>query len=72
MTDSEKDRGGMRLALINDPAQWRSKAEQTRTLAEEITDADAKAIMFQIAEGYDRLAERAEARILTGDRKPTR
>jgi hypothetical protein len=33
-----------------------------------MTDAEAKRIMFDIAEGYDRLAERAVER--TGDRKP--
>ena len=40
---------------------WRARAEQTRALARQITDAHAKAQIPRIAAGYDRLAERAEA-----------
>jgi len=54
--------------LLDDAEHWWSRAEETRTIAEIMTDAEAKRIMFDIAEGYDRLGERAVER--TGDRKP--
>ena len=53
--------------LLDDVEHWWSRAEETRTIAEIMTDAEARRIMFDIAEGYDRLAERAVER--TGRRK---
>ena len=49
--------------LLDDAEHWWSRAEETRTIAEIMTDAEARRIMFDIAEGYDRLAERAAERI---------
>ena len=51
--------------LLDDAEHWLSRAEETRTIAEIMTDAEARRIMFDIAEGYDRLAERAVERIGT-------
>ena len=48
--------------LVDDAEHWRSRAEETRTIAEIMTDPEARRIMFDIAEGYDRLAERAVER----------
>ena len=45
--------------LLEDAEHWLSRAEETRTIAEIMTDPEARLIMFDIAEGYDRLAERA-------------
>jgi hypothetical protein len=53
--------------LLDDAEHWLSRAEETRTIAEIMTDAEARRIMFDIAEGYDRLAERVVER--TGRRK---
>jgi hypothetical protein len=53
--------------LLDDAEHWLSRAEETRTIAEIMTDAEARRIMFDIAEGYDRLAERAVER--TGNRE---
>ena len=49
--------------LLDDAEHWWSRAEETRTIAELLNDAEARRIMFDIAEGYDRLAERATERV---------
>jgi hypothetical protein len=53
--------------LLDDAEHWLSRAEETRTIAEIMTDPEARLSMFDIAEGYDRLAERAAER--TGRRE---
>ena len=52
--------------LLDDAEHWWSRAEETRTIAEIMSDPEAKRIMFDIAAGYDRLAERAAARMALG------
>ena len=49
-------------SFINDPEHWRQKAEEMRTLADGISDEEARATMLKIAEDYERLAKRAEKR----------
>ena len=48
--------------LIDDAEHWWGRAEETRTIAEIMNDPEARRIMFDIARGYDRLAERAAQR----------
>jgi hypothetical protein len=48
------------LNLLNDVQHWKDRAEQARVQAEQITDPDAKRMMFGIAESYERLVLRAE------------
>jgi len=50
----------MPASFINDPAHWRRRAEETRTIAEQMSDLQSKDAMLRIAKDYERLAERAE------------
>ena len=45
---------------------WRALAAEARARADEMSDPEAKRIMLSIAEGYERLARRAE-----GGKNPT-
>ncbi|MBO0736957.1 MAG: hypothetical protein J2P48_10370 [Alphaproteobacteria bacterium] len=48
--------------LLDDAEHWWGRAEETRTIAELTSDQESRRIMFDIAEGYERLAERAAKR----------
>ena len=43
-----------------DPAHWRFRAEEARTVADQMTDEEARSIMRRIANDYGRLAKLAE------------
>ena len=45
--------------LLKDPAHWRERAEDARRVAETLADPKARQTMLDIAESYERLAERA-------------
>jgi hypothetical protein len=44
------------------PGYWRSLAERARSEASQLTDREAKMILLQIADAYERLALRAEGK----------
>jgi hypothetical protein len=55
--------------LADDPNHWRERGEQMRMLARAISDAKTKKIMLEIAESYDKLADRAALRSNGGDER---
>ncbi len=54
--------------LLQNPKHWRDRAEEARTRAAQLDDPIAQQTMYEIAAGYDRMAELASVRPM----KPTR
>jgi hypothetical protein len=48
-------------SLLDDPEHWRSRAE-ARSVAEQLSDPEAKRTMLRIAAEYELLAEQTERR----------
>ena len=53
----------MPTADQRDPEHWHQRAEEAREIARFMTDMPDKAAMLEIAERYERLAERAVKRL---------
>jgi hypothetical protein len=49
---------------FNDPEHWRQRAEESRVLAEQMSDETAKRMMLRIADDYEMLAVRASVRVI--------
>jgi hypothetical protein len=47
-------------SLLDDPAHWRRRAAESRSIAEQLDDPVQKKTMLEIAESYERLAVRVE------------
>jgi hypothetical protein len=47
-----------------DPEHWRFRAEEARTVADQMSDEEARTIMRRIAIDYDRLAKLAEVQLI--------
>jgi hypothetical protein len=47
---------------LDDPAHWLEKADEARTKAEEMRDAQAREMMLRVVREYEELAKRAELR----------
>ena len=54
--------------FVWDPEHWRFRAEETRTVADQMTQEEARTIMRPIAMDYDRLAKLAEAQLADQER----
>jgi hypothetical protein len=50
--------------FIWDPEHWRFRAEEARTVADQMTHEEARTIMRRIAMDYDRLAKLAEVQLI--------
>ena len=54
--------------FILDPTHWRFRAEEARTIADQMTHEEARTIMRHIANDYDRLAKLAEEQLADQER----
>jgi hypothetical protein len=52
------------MPFRNDPGHWRFRAEETRTIADQMIHEEARTIMRRIAMDYDRLAKLAEVQLI--------
>jgi hypothetical protein len=53
---------------IHDPRHWMDRAAEMRALSQSMADVEARAIMLRLADDYDKLADRADAR--SGGKRP--
>jgi hypothetical protein len=56
---------------LMDPEYWRSRAEEARAQAVQMTDARARKTLLAIAENYEQIAEQQE-RLVRGAPPPER
>jgi hypothetical protein len=49
--------------IHNDPEHWRTRAEEARAIAQNMTDQDGKKAMLEIAAKYEAIAARALERL---------
>jgi len=54
-----------------DPDHWRFRAEEARTVADQMTHEEARTIMRRIANDYDRLAKVAEGQLADQEKRAT-
>jgi DNA-binding ferritin-like protein len=47
----------MPTSLVDDAEYWRKRAEEARTLAEQMKDAHTKSLMLSVAKSYEKIAE---------------
>jgi DNA-binding ferritin-like protein len=48
--------------ITDDPEYWQKRAEEARTLAEQMMDTRTKSLMLGIAASYEKIAKWAEER----------
>jgi hypothetical protein len=52
-------------SVMHDPNHWRRRADEARSVANQMTDAESTRAMLEIAAECDKLAQRAEDRART-------
>jgi hypothetical protein len=50
-------------SILDNPEHWQERAEEARSIAEQMSDPDSKQMMLRIAEDYERLAVHARRRM---------
>jgi hypothetical protein len=61
----------LHFGYLNDPQQWRTRANEARAHVGKITDPEAKQIMLEIIDHYEKLATRAEKGLVWDQRAAT-
>lgn len=51
--------------LLHNAEHWRTRAREARIAAERIVDPRARQTMLEIARDYERMADRAEAQVVS-------
>jgi hypothetical protein len=51
---------GARMSYVHDPVHWRNRARSMRAMAEQTSDANAKAMMLRLADDHAARAESIE------------
>jgi hypothetical protein len=49
----------MPASFINDPGHWRQRAEEARTIADQMNEPQSKEAMLRIAKDYERLCRKS-------------
>ena len=52
----------MPASFIDDVEYWRKRAEEARTIAEQMTDTHTRSLMLGVAESYEKIAKWAAVR----------
>jgi len=55
--------------FVSNPQRWRFRAEEARTVADQMTHEESRTIMRRIAMDYDRLAKLAEVQLADQDKR---
>jgi hypothetical protein len=50
-------------SILDNPEHWQERAEEARSIAQQLSDPDSKRMMLRIAQDYDRLAAHARRRM---------
>ncbi len=58
-------------AVFGSPEHWHNRAEEMRTMAEQMTEAAVRQSLLSIAAGYDRIAKQAEAAVARNAQNPS-
>jgi hypothetical protein len=57
---------------IESPEYWRQRADEARTLSEQMRESQTKALMLGIAETYERIAKAYETSVLIDESAGTK
>lgn len=52
----------MKKRILDDPKHWYDRADEARCVADQIKDPNSRTMMVNIANGYERIAVRAQKR----------